>query len=390
MSDFIVNTEVPNIRVLIRNGDDYNVNLVQPQVITINTGSFNTYADLAGQVTTASYALVAQTLIGSIESASYAAFALTASYVSGGVTFPQGLDITGSLIVTGSTLLGAVISTTELDPTNPESLYISASNINAGHIHGSLNNYIQLKLMNENAGNNASSDFVAEADNASEFGNFVNFGINSSGYSGGNVGGPGDGYLYLTSSVGELHIGHAAPTRSNANIRLFAGGESSDATTRVFISSSGQVGIGTTTPSSTSLLHVQGGISASSVTGSLTQGGVTNITEMSMVVSGTIAAVAGNAVTLNLNDSNYFTVSASGAGTVAWTASNAPPAGRVQTFIIEYTNGGAVTNSWFTGIKWPGGAAPTLTTGTNPDILGFTTDDAGATWRGNLLQRNSS
>ena len=146
-------------------------------------------------------------------SASYAetaSFAISASWAPGGqqgAAFPYDGStvpavITGSAIVSGSMLLGNVKDTSVLDPTAPESLYISSSNINAAHIHGNLNDYIQVTLMNDNSGTNASADFVAEADNATEFGNFIDMGINSSGYAGGQIGGPGDGYVYITSSVG--------------------------------------------------------------------------------------------------------------------------------------------------------------------------------------------
>lgn len=126
------------------------------------------------------------------------------------------------------------------------------------------------------------------------------------------------------------------------------------------------------------------------ITGSVFSGSLTAINEMSLSVSGTIAAPAGTTRTLDLNDHNFFGVSASGTGTVTWTLSNPPSTGRAQSFIIEYVNGGAVTNAWFTNTRWPGGTAPTLSTGASPDLLGFVTDDAGTNWRGVLLQRNSS
>ena len=97
----------------------------------------------------------------------------------------------------------------------------------------------------------------------------------------------------------------------------------------------------------------------------------------------------GGSVVLDLNHANYFTISASGTGTARWTASNAPAAGRVLTFVIEYAGGGQLTNAWFTGSKWSGGAVPTLTSN-GTDVLAFSSDDAGASWRGVLLQRNSS
>ena len=153
---------------------------------------------------------------------------------------------------------------------------------------------------------------------------------------------------------------------------------------RLAVDTIGNVGVGTTAPGVK--LEVNGEISASA----FISGSLLNIREMSMLVSGTIAAPGGTTVTLNLNNANYFAVSASGTGTITWVVTNPPPTGRSQTIIIEYINGGVVTNSWFTGTRWSGGVAPTLTSGANPDVLGFITDDAGTNWRGVLLQRNSS
>jgi hypothetical protein len=121
-----------------------------------------------------------------------------------------------------------------------------------------------------------------------------------------------------------------------------------------------------------------------SISGSLTT------TALIMAVSGTISASGTTSVNLDLNVANYFSVSASAAGTVTWTITNTPPANRAQSFVIEYTNGGIKTNSWFTNTRWPAATAPILSTGTAPDLLGFTTDDAGANWRGVLLQRGSA
>lgn len=68
---------------------------------------------------------------------------------------------------------------------------------------------------------------------------------------------------------------------------------------------------------------------------------------------------------------------------LTWTATNVP-ASRFYSFILEITNGGAGVMTWFTGIKWTGGTAPTLSV-VGTDILGFYTEDSGASWRGLIL-----
>lgn len=123
------------------------------------------------------------------------------------------------------------------------------------------------------------------------------------------------------------------------------------------------------------------------VTGSTDLNG-TKIKTLTMDTSGSITATAGTTVNLNLTNANVFIVSATGTGTVTWTVTGTTTSGNVQTFVIEYTNGGSVTNSWFTNTRWPAGVAPTLTAA-GVDLLSFTTDDAGANWRGVLLQRAS-
>ena len=72
---------------------------------------------------------------------------------------------------------------------------------------------------------------------------------------------------------------------------------------------------------------------------------------------------------------------------VSLTLTNVPAAGTVASFILELTNGGAFTVTWWANIKWAGGTAPTLTAA-GRDVVGFYTNDGGATWVGMLLAKD--
>lgn len=96
-----------------------------------------------------------------------------------------------------------------------------------------------------------------------------------------------------------------------------------------------------------------------------------------------VAMGAGTA--LNLNSGNYFQKTISGATT--FTVTNVPANGRATSIILDITNGGSAAITWWTGVKWPGGTAPTLTT-SGRDALGFYTFDGGTTWTGLLLGKN--
>ena len=67
------------------------------------------------------------------------------------------------------------------------------------------------------------------------------------------------------------------------------------------------------------------------------------------------------------------------------TISNALADGNVNSFVLELTNGGSSVITWFDGVKWAGGIAPTLTS-SGKDILGFYSHDGGTTW--NILGVN--
>lgn len=74
---------------------------------------------------------------------------------------------------------------------------------------------------------------------------------------------------------------------------------------------------------------------------------------------------------------NYFIKTVS--GNITFTVSNVP-ASRAYAFTMEVTHtSGTIT--WFSGVQWPNGNAPTLTTG-KVHLISFATDNSGTTWRG--------
>ena len=95
--------------------------------------------------------------------------------------------------------------------------------------------------------------------------------------------------------------------------------------------------------------------------------------------------VAIPASAIDLAAGNYFTKTISTASTL--TVSNVPAAGTSASFILDLTNGGSAVITWWTGVKWSGGTAPTLTAA-GRDVLGFFTHDGGTTWTGLLLGKD--
>lgn len=91
-----------------------------------------------------------------------------------------------------------------------------------------------------------------------------------------------------------------------------------------------------------------------------------------------IVAVA--ALDIDCSAGNYYTKTISGDST--FTVSNVP-ASRAYSFTLELTHTSGVV-TWFSGVEWPGGTAPTLTTG-KTHLFVFVTDDGGTRWRGASL-----
>lgn len=99
----------------------------------------------------------------------------------------------------------------------------------------------------------------------------------------------------------------------------------------------------------------------------------------------TKAAIAASDIDMTLG--NYFTKTIS--TTTTFTVSNVASSGTVNSFVLDLTNGGSSTVNWWTGVKWAGATAPTLTA-SGRDVLGFFTEDGGTTWNGFVLGLNLS
>ena len=95
--------------------------------------------------------------------------------------------------------------------------------------------------------------------------------------------------------------------------------------------------------------------------------------------------VAMGADNIDLASGNYFTKTISGATSL--TVSNTPASGTAASFILDLTNGGSGTITWWSGMKWAAGTAPALTS-SGRDVLGFFTHDGGTTWSGLVLGKD--
>ena len=109
------------------------------------------------------------------------------------------------------------------------------------------NTYSQINTRNASSGANASTDIIATADTGTDSTNYIDLGINNSGYSavGWTINGALDGYLYTSDT--NLSIGAAG---ANKYVSVFTGGTLA-ANERLRVTGIGSVGIGTTNPRST-------------------------------------------------------------------------------------------------------------------------------------------
>jgi hypothetical protein len=171
------------------------------------------------------------------------------------------LGTNGSFIVRDATTVfltlkqsnGCVgIGSNNFDPTNPEKLLVdcgTTTSVNAIYAKGTINSYFQFNIRNLSTGTQSSSDIVCTADNGTETTNFMNIGINGSGYvyQSGNpieTGGPND--CYVIASGSNLYIVNNNTTKDV----LFLTGGTAATNERMRIKYNGYIGIGTNAPTS--------------------------------------------------------------------------------------------------------------------------------------------
>lgn len=169
-----------------------------------------------------------------------------------------------------------------------------------------------------------------------------------------------------------------SPTFTTPNIGT-ATGTSFNSVTGLSITNpvmNGTVDIGSSTtvaksdhvhPSDTTLLALDGGTMT---------GAITSLRE---------TKIAMGANDINLASGNLFTKTISGATTL--TVSNVPTTGNVGYMILELTNAGSAAITWFSGVKWAGGTAPTLTAA-GKDIISMYSHDGGTVWNVSSIQKD--
>lgn len=92
-----------------------------------------------------------------------------------------------------------------------------------------------------------------------------------------------------------------------------------------------------------------------------------------------------SAENIDCSTGNFFSKTISTSTT--FTVSNTPTNTNAYSFILDLTNGGAYTITWWSNLEWPSGAAPTLTA-SGRDVLGFFTYNGGTTWSGLVLGKD--
>jgi len=175
-------------------------------------------------------------------------------------TASQRLQVTGGAYVSGSVGIGTTnpqYILTVSDTATPATVGLTNC---LADFTTTANSYGQINLKNTSTGTNASSDVILTADTGNDSSNFIDLGINNSGFSVGSwtINGATDGYLY--TSDGNLSIG--AINASVAKYISFFTGGTLISNERMRVNATG-VGIGTTNP--TQLLQVGAGSTQSMV-----------------------------------------------------------------------------------------------------------------------------
>ena len=370
-----------------------------------------------------------------LELVAYKAYNLATPSAVGNFTVGGNLTVTGNesvstLVATTAIGIGSTYTTATTLP-YPVTINAVGSSPTPGlsfciaDITANQNGYSQFHLRNSNTGSNASGDLVITTDNGTDTTNFIDLGINNTGFSTSSwtINGSLDGYLY--SSNTNFSVGVAF---TNRYLSFFAGGTLA-ANEKMRITDTG-VGIGTTNTSNTlqvgTAITMYGstgiisatkyygdgsglsGIDATRIVSGLSSVTVASSSTISAYVNGSnIFNVTGTGVTMTsgkrLDVSSYsenvnflgsvsgstaldvgtytvFVADISGTTSVTFTLTGAV-SGRLSTatLILRFSGSGSRNVSLAINPKYVGGAGPTYSATAVTDIISFFTADAGTT-----------
>jgi hypothetical protein len=147
---------------------------------------------------------------------------------------------------TGKVGIGTTLATSPLTVSDANSAVLPNYTTTLVNLVTNTNNFTQLNFTNLNSGNNASGDIVITADTGTDSINYVNLGINNSGFNqpSQSVVGPLDAYLYTSDS--NLAIG-AGLNGVSKYVSIFTNG-SLAANERLRVTGAGLIGVATTNP----------------------------------------------------------------------------------------------------------------------------------------------
>jgi hypothetical protein len=185
----------------------------------------------------------------------------------------------------------------------------------------------------------------------------------------------GAGFMAVNNKSGSLALLADSNNTSTSSAMTF----SVDGSEAARFDSSGNFGIGTSTPSA--LLDVDG---------TTRLGGVVSVEDNEVTrpklkdySETTVIANTGATYTIDLENGNVFNLTLTGDCT--YTFSNPPASGSAGAFtLIQNQDGtGSRTVTWPASVEWAGGSAPTITsTASSTDVFTFITTDGGTTWYG--------
>ena len=356
-------------QVLVNTGDNYNVVVDDPA--TIVTNGSGSYINVADYASTASYALVAQSLaagggvIYDTISASNAYFgnlivsqSITANLFTGSFSGDggqlTGIGVTGGTNnyiplwsgSTGNELTSSIIyqlpkgifigydTTPHIHSAEGETLAVHSGETgvkNVIYAHGTIDDDYRVNIRNISSGVSASTNYKATADIGTDFGGYIEMGINSSTYERADqIGGPLDAYLFTTGS--DLLIGTLSP---NKRIILFTGPTAENPTAidnaRIYVDSAGTVGINTNSISGEPESLYVGGLNTSSINLITAVSNVNNYSQINLInqnagtnASSDIVATANNGteesnfIDMGINSSDYTVENAVGSANDAY------------------------------------------------------------------------